>query len=129
MAVAGSGCGALWECDTDGGFVAYGEEDTAQLERTWASGARGAPVAVRGGISEVDLRAMRQRNRSTGREREVRRTALVAAPGTAPSPLVKARNHSTGVGRYAYSRTHSFLLCARPVHDRIGGVGSTGGAG
>jgi hypothetical protein len=66
--------GITWECGTDSGFVQYDEKDAYNLEKALLEGS--TKVAVRNDKNEVDLGAMKQKNKSTGVLRDVRRKEL-----------------------------------------------------
>ena len=82
---------AIWECQTDRGWLAYDAQDAAALERAWAAastagGQASVRVAVRGGRNVVDLAGMTQSlSGGGGKARAVRRhvVASQASMGTA----------------------------------------------
>ena len=69
--------GIKWECETDSGFIRYNETDAYNLEKAHLEGSA-QPVSVRSDQNEVDIQHMKQKNKSTGVQRNVRRHDLSA---------------------------------------------------
>jgi hypothetical protein len=67
--------GIIWECSIESGFARYEEVDAYNLEKARLEGSTDL-VAVRNNQNEVDLRTMKQKNKSTGVLRDVRRLEL-----------------------------------------------------